>query len=162
MGKKWSRANKIGLFGAIVAVIALIIAALPYAADVWRHFSGPSAAITEPAPGSVQPNNMFGAQGTSRNIPDGDDLWLVVRSGIEARWYPVTRIVPVNGPWIVGGGLIRPALGSQIIELIMLSDSNEASFINYVKALQLKQLNPGLSSLPNGYTLLASAQIQVQ
>jgi len=151
--------NKITLF---VGLAALIVGLIPYAIDIERHFTGPHASISEPASGSIQPNNMFSAYGTASNIPSGDDLWLVVRSGVEARWYPSTRLVPLNGDWIVGGGINRPSAGPQVLELILLPDSREGTFVNYVNALRLHDLNPGMSQLPSGYTVLYSAQIVVQ
>jgi hypothetical protein len=159
MAKKWTRANKIALF---VGIAALAVALIPYAIDVVRHFTGPRGSISEPAPGSIQPNNMFSADGTASNIPSGDDLWLVVRSGVGGRWYPAARVAPINGQWLVGGGIVRPAAGPQILELILLPDSSEATFVNYVSALRLHDLNPGLRQLPSGYKVLYSEQIVVQ
>jgi hypothetical protein len=159
MVRRWTRANKIALF---VGIAALAVALIPYAIDIVSHFKGPRASIIQPAPQSIQPNNMFSADGTASNIPAGDDLWLVVRSGVGARWYPSTRLSPINGQWIVGGGIIRPAAGPQFLEVIMLPDSSEATFVNYVNALRLQNLNPGLAELPSGYKVLYSAQIDVQ
>jgi hypothetical protein len=157
---KWHRADKISLVSLIVAIAAL--SGSPYVSKVYQHFSGPDATITEPQNGSVQSSYLFGASGTARNIPAGDDLWLVVRAAGNGEWYPVTRLIPQNGLWIVGANVIRPANGSQTLEVIMLPDSNEATFNDYVNALDgPKHSNPGVSSLPAGYTIEAVAHLLI-
>lgn len=156
----WSRTDKIARLGLVVAVVTAIGVLIPYAIDVYNHLTGPAAAFAEPVNGSAQTSSL-GASGTAHNIPLSDDLWLAVRSGIEARWYPVERLVVQNGHWSVGPGIIWPASGTQELQIIMLSDSDEASFINYVQAHNLQHKNPGLSNLPPGYQVLKTVQIEV-
>jgi hypothetical protein len=115
-----------------------------------------------PTDGSTQPSNL-GATGTATNIPRDDDLWLVIRSGIEGRWYPVSRIVPQdNGVWKIPRDVIQPAKGFQEIEVIMLSDSDEAQFIDYVKQRMATGADLGLSSIPSVHMLEAVARITVR
>jgi hypothetical protein len=155
----WSRADKIS---AAIAVIALGAAVTPYVSDVVKHFTGPRATIIMPVDGSTHPRS-FGATGTAANIPRDDDLWLVIRSGIEGRWYPVSRIVPqANGAWTIPRGVIQPATGFQEIEVIMLSDSDEAQFIDYVNQRMKTSADPGLSSIPSVYSLEAVVRITVR
>ena len=61
----------------------------------------------------------------------------------------------------IGPGFIWPAVGPQELQIIMLNDSDEASFINYVQVLYLQHKNPGLSNLPPGYQVLKTVQIEV-
>jgi hypothetical protein len=158
----WTRAEKISATSAAIAVIALGIAATPSVSDVVKHFTGPRATIAMPAEGSTQPGNL-GATGTATNIPRDDDLWLVIRSGIEGRWYPVSRIVPqANGVWTIPRDVIQPAKGFQEIEVIMLSDSDEAQFIDYVNQRISTGADPGLSSIPSVYSLEAVVRITVR
>jgi hypothetical protein len=155
----WSRADKIS---AAIGVIALGTAVAPYVSDVVKHFTAPRATITVPADGSTQPSDL-GACGTSTNIPRDDDLWLVTRSGIEGRWYPVTRIVPqANGNWTVPRNVIQPATGFQEIEVLMLSDSDEAQFIDYANRREATGADPGLSNIPSVHSLEAVARITVR
>jgi hypothetical protein len=156
----WSRADKIN---GLTAVIALLVAVQPYAYDAWNHFAGPRATITGPVDGSTEPNQDFGASGTAKHIPRDDDLWLVTRSGIEGRWYPVTRIVPdAEGKWVVPKNVIQPAKGFQEIEVIRLSISDGAQFIDYVNRRTTNGSDPGVSSIPSIYELEAVARITVQ
>jgi hypothetical protein len=150
------------VIGTTISIIALFIASLPYLSDAVEHFTGPRAAITTPADGSTPPSD-FGATITAANIPRDDDLWLVIRSGIEGRWYPVRRIVPpANGVWTIPRGVIRPAKGLQEIEVMMLSDSDEAQFIDYVNRREATGNDPGLSTIPSIYSLKAVTRITVR
>ncbi len=150
------------VIGTTISIIALLVASLPYLSDVVKHFTGPRAAITMPADGSTQPSN-FGATITAANIPHDHDLWLVIRSGIEGRWYPIRRIVPpASGVSTIPRGVIRPAKGFQEIEVMMLSDSDEGQFIDYVNRREATGIDPGLSTIPSVYSLEAVTRITVR
>ena len=155
----WSRADKIN---GVAALVALVVAVQPYAHAAWNHFAGPQATITAPADGSTEQNQDFGASGTAKHISRDDDLWLVIRSGIEGRWYPVTRIIPgSDGGWVVPRQVIQPAKGRQEIQVIRLSISDEAQFIDYVNRRASNRSDPGLSTIPSVHKLEAVARIIV-
>jgi hypothetical protein len=57
--------------------------------------------------------------------------------------------------------VIQPATGFQEIEVIMLSDSDEAQFIDYVNRRKLTGTDPGVSNIPSVHSLEAVARIIV-
>jgi hypothetical protein len=104
--------------------------------------------------------NTFGAGGTASHIPESDDLWLVVRSGIEGRWYPDARLAPEDGAWRLQPRELCPASGPQELEVWLVPQTADGELIAYRKALDAGQA-PGLNSMPPTATLEAVASISV-
>jgi hypothetical protein len=100
-----------------------------------------------------------GATGTAHNKPSDEDLWLVKRSGIEGRWYPVGRLlVKSDGSWTVPA--LSPALGQQELYVILVPITEDAQFIDYVNNLANSDL--GISSLPPASMVEAVSSINVK
>jgi hypothetical protein len=84
----------------------------------------------------------------ARRVPLNTDLWLVLRAGVEGRWYPVSLISVHNGPWTVKSRFITPATGPQELDLILVPVTDDAQFIDYLKIKEQTGADPGISSLP--------------
>lgn len=164
IGKQpWSRADKINRWIAVLALMAAIIALAPYVQHGIAWLRRPSATITTPTNGSIfYTNHKRGAGGIARHIPLNSDLWLVLRSGVEGRWYPVARISIHNGPWTVQSKFITPAVGPQELALILVPITDDAQFIDYVDRKYQTGADPGISSLPPLGVLETICQINVQ
>ena len=153
----WSRADRITLS---TAILALLVAVTPVATHFWEGLHSVHATITTPATGSVyHASEDPGATGTGHNKPSDDDLWLVKRSGIEGRWYPVERLlIQSDGQWTVPA--LHPALGQQELYVILVPITEDAQFIDYVK--NLGRSDPGISSLPPGSVVKAVSSFIVK
>ncbi len=158
MAEKWSRADRINL---VVASIAILSVLITYGLRFWNYIHRPQVQITSPHDGASARDNTIGAKGTAGNIPPSDDLWFVVRSGIEGRWYPVTNLVLKNGHWSVGRRLICPASGAQDFEVFLVSDTSQAQLHQYLRKSQHLRTPPGLDSMPAGAVLKAVSHITV-
>jgi hypothetical protein len=89
-------------------------------------------------------------------------LWLVKRSGIEGRWYPVERLhIKSDGSWT--SGPLRPGLGEQELYVILVPITEDAQFIDYVNKLVNSgyRSDPGISSLPPDSEVEAVSSITV-
>ena len=157
MKQSWSRADRIN---GVTAILALVVALTPVATHFWRSLHSVHATITTPATGSVfHASEDHGATGTAHNKPSDEDLWLVKRSGIEGRWYPVGRLlVKSDGSWTVPA--LSPALGQQELYVILVPITEDAQFIDYVN--NLANSDPGISSLPPASMVEAVSSINVK
>jgi hypothetical protein len=159
--EKWSRADKVNGIAALIACLGLVLGVgLPGILHLVSYLKRSQASITWPVDNSKMTNNTFGAYGTAENIPADADLWLIVRSGIEGRWYPIQRLRIVNGSWHVGKKWICPAPGPQELVIYLVPDSEEGQLYAYqTSGAQLKGL--GINSIPLYSTVKATASVQI-
>jgi hypothetical protein len=156
--RKWSRADKINLSVSLAALLGVLGGvAVPALVRLYRYVERPRVTISSPRSGTALPNNRFGANGTAVHIPPGDQLWLVVLSGVQGRWYPVTPLTVREGGWSIARGVICPAAGSQVLEVFMVPGSGASQFEFY----RNNGANTGIYSVPPSAILKAAARIQV-
>lgn len=158
MAEKWSRADKINLWIALIACVGI---AVPYGKAIDRHFRRPQATITSPSPDEVMPNNTFGAAGTARNIPQGSDLWIVVRSGDEGRWYPDGRIIVRGNKWTYARWQLCTGYGVQYLQVFLVTFSAEKDLFSFIRS-SARQQEKGVNSMPPGARLEYSRRIKVR
>jgi hypothetical protein len=156
--ERWSRADKINRWIAVSAVIAALIALAPWAKNVYDWVQRPRAAISSPFNGEHVRTNTFGVAGTAANVPADADLWLVVRSGVEGRWYPIGRFLVTNGKWTSGVHDLCP--GPHDIEVFLVPDNGGAQFFTYVGSKAQHQ-GVGIDSIPPTAVLEGTSQIIV-
>jgi hypothetical protein len=153
----WSRPDKINLGILIVAFVVLVLPYLQHwVSSQWR----PQASILSPANNARIADNTFGANGSAKYIPDNSDLWLIVRSGIQGRWYPIQRLRVVNGSWQVGRKRICPTPGPQQLELFLVPDSEDEQLFNY-QSSSVQLHSEGITSVPPDSTVEAISNIEV-
>jgi hypothetical protein len=157
---KWSHADKISLFTALIALLAALAALAPYVADGIHYLGRSRVTIDSPKNGTTEGDNAFGAEGTASSIPSDSDLWIVVRAEVEGLWYPAGRLVLVAGHWVVHAKLLCPATGPQEIEVYMIPDTSEAGLFAYVNGPDFGT-STGVNSLPPGAILEATSDVQV-
>jgi hypothetical protein len=95
------------------------------------YISSPSVSIRSPLPLTREPNNGFGANGLIYHKPSGMDLWLVVESGIEHRYYPFNSLAVQDNEWRVPTSEICTASGWQIIQLYLVPNTADAILFTY-------------------------------
>jgi hypothetical protein len=115
--------------------------------------------VRSPLPSSDAPNNTFGADGLAENVPSDMDLWLVVESGVERKYYPFGSLHVDNTEWNVAPNKICPALGSQIIQLYLLPKAADGSLYTY--ALNGTKHLDGIRAMPTDAVLEAQSKITV-
>jgi hypothetical protein len=155
--EKWSRADKINFF---VAAFAVITTMVPPGVHALNYLQRPRAAITSPFPGEHVPNNTFGVTGTATSIPANDDLWLVVRAGIQGRWYPIRRVLVTDGKWAVGPNKLCPQPGPHDIEIFLVPNNGGGQFFAYVGS-KAQSEGLGIDSIPPTAVLEAVSQVIV-
>jgi hypothetical protein len=144
------RSDKKATVALLVAIVALVA---PWGQSAWVHFHEASASIIVSIPGLKTSPRMtvrspFDVHGEWNNITPAEDMWLMVRSGNEGRWYPVERLQKdANGKWATTGKAIQPAIGLQEIEILQVPVTADGTLIDYIKNLQ-KRGDPGLNSPP--------------
>jgi hypothetical protein len=144
------------LAAAVISLAAFLVAAIQPISSFFARFSRPQVTIQYPSAGMHMPNNTFGARGTEQHIPLSSDLWLVVRSGVEGRWYPVINLTISNGKWSINSDWICPASGLQDIQVYLVPNTDEEALFNYVKGGK-----HGISSLPPGAVLEATHAVNI-
>ncbi len=87
------------------------------------------------------------------------DLWLVVKSGVEGKYYPLESLHVEDNGWNVPERKICTALGSQIIQLYLVPKTADGSLYTY--ALDGSQHLVGIGAMPTGSVREAQAQINV-
>ncbi len=157
MSEEWSRADKINLSIVLTACLAI---ALPYGLQLLRFIQRPQAAIIAPVSGVRVLNNTFGANGTARNIPADSELWLVVKSGVEGRWYPWGPLSVSGGRWAVPPDRICPGYGPQYLQVFKVTDTETGDLFAFIRGSQSLQ-RQGINSLPPGAVLEASTRVIV-
>lgn len=119
------RRSKQSLGALVISIIALVVAAWqPIIVPAIDHFRDPRVTFTYPKPGTRLATNIFGAWGTASHIPASSALWLIVRSGIEGRFYPVRNLPVSNGTWTIGSRWICPAPGLQDLQIYLVPNSD--------------------------------------
>jgi hypothetical protein len=157
---KWTKADKMNGAGVLVAILGLVGGVLvPNLWHLHNYLNRPQASISWPNEQAKIPNNAFGAQGTAHHIPTDSDLWLIVRSGIEGRWYPDERLTVTDGSWQVPKNMICPASGPQELVIYLVPDSAEGSLFAYKRSAAQKGL--GMNSVPIGSTVMALVTVHV-
>ncbi len=93
-------------------------------------------------------------EGTSKNIPDGSVIWVVVFLPIVQRYFPVNdpAVVLVNGDWTAQAYFGRPdEIGLEAVIYVVLANSDaQAVFRSYLAEAKSKNEYPGLERLPDG------------
>jgi hypothetical protein len=140
---KWSRADKVSFFA---AVVACLVAAVPYAVQGFRYLERPRVTIISPKNGARENANTLGVNGTAQNIPQSSDSWLVVRAGVEGRWYPFERVRLAGDRWAVKKDRICPGSGPQDIEIFLLPDTDEGQLFAYARESP-QQRKVGINSM---------------
>jgi hypothetical protein len=157
---RWTRSEQISLVAAAISLAALLVAAIQPVTSWINYLSRPKVNIQYPSDGMQAANNTFGAHGTAQDIPPSSDLWLVVRSGVEGRWYPVTHLTVSGGRWSIGRDGICPASGLQDIQIYLVPDTDEGGLFGYVRASKSQQAL-GMNSMPPGAVLEATHAVNV-
>jgi hypothetical protein len=158
--RKWKRSDRLSLAAVIAASAACVIAAIQPGAALWHWLHKAGVSITYPANDESMPNNTFGAWGTAANIPPSSDLWLIVRSGVEGRYYPTHNLQVVRGHWAIGAGKICPGAGPQDIQVYLVPNTDENDLFAYIRG-GARTRNGGMNSVPADAVLEASHQVQV-
>ena len=149
--------NRSDWIAAGALLVAAFAVAFPLVREAWDNSQKPSVTIDAPSPRKTI-KSPFGANGTWSHVSASDDLWLIVRSGIEGRWYPVGRLPKLpDHTWKTAGNAIQPALGAQQIEIFRVPETADATLINYING----RADPGLSGLPAEAERLAGEDLTV-
>jgi hypothetical protein len=159
--KQWSKADKINGAGVLVAILALIGGvALPSLWHLHNYWQRPQVSIKWPAKSAQMADNTFGANGTATHIPADSDLWLIVRSDGDGRWYPTERLPVTKGSWQIPENSICPAPGSQELVIYSIPDSEEGPLFAYLNS-KAGRNGLGMNSVPIGSVVMASATVNV-
>lgn len=100
-------------------------------------------------------------EGSAKNIPRDNELWLVVRPLPDSPWYPVKQVVPQSdGGWTVPKEQVSlmPAGDFEIFMFVATSRA-ASSFRTYLKATEGKSGTPGMEVLPPETTFLVSRRV---
>jgi hypothetical protein len=93
-------------------------------------------------------------EGTSKNIPDGSAIWVVIFLPVVQRFFPVNdpAVVLVNGNWNAQAYFGRPdEIGLEAVIYIVLADSDvQAVFRSYLAEAKSKDDYPGMEKMPEG------------
>ena len=154
---RWSRSDIISAFAALVAVAALV---LPYAIHWWQSRERPKVTIVTPSNNTTVANNTFSVSGTAQHIPQGDDLWLIVRGGIQGRWFPAQLITVSDSRWVIRKDMVCPAWGVQDLVIFMIPINNDQQLFAY-KIHRRQERGKSIASLPPSAVVEATATIQV-
>lgn len=150
--KGWTRADRLNAIG---VAVALTVAVVPLCVKLVNKLNRAEAGFSLPLPGKVA-TRAFPAHGSASNIPASSDLWIVLRSGVEGRWYPVERLNVTHGQWHVDAGTICPTAGLQELWLVLVSDTDSGQLLDYVRKYNTPPAAPhppGVSSLPPNHLL---------
>jgi hypothetical protein len=158
--KKWARSDKLSLVAVIAASVACLVSAIKPAQSVMHYLARPRVTIGYPLPGSDMPNNTFGAWGKASNIPASSELWLVVRSGVEGRYYPVDNLAIVNGTWSIRSNRICPGAGLQDIQVYLVPGTGGNALFDYIRGSAANQ-GTGINSVPPQAVLEATSNVEV-
>ena len=147
-----------------IAIISSLAAAfaIPVYNFVKLHLHPPQiqATISSPIPSTKEYDNLFGANGFAQNIPSNMELWLVVKSGVEDKYYPLEPLVIDNdGGWNIPNAKICPALGSQVIQVYLVPKAEEGSLSTY--SLDGTNHLAGIPSMPTGSVREAQSRVTV-
>ena len=154
---KWARSDKISLCAVIAATLAFLVAAIQPVESVVHHFTRSQVTITFPAAGTHLPDNTFGAWGTAADIPASSDLWLVMRSGVESRYYPTINLtLGSDGKWSIRRDVMCPAPGLQDVQIYLVPNTDENDLFDYVRSSASKT-GAGINSMPADAVLEASS-----
>jgi hypothetical protein len=133
--------------------------AYPITRDYLKEQDSPSAQITRPSNQQHVRGETLPVEGTSKNIPLDDDLWLIIRlpSGL---WFPIERIAPsADGTWEFQSDDVHiGSVGPAQLALYLAKPGQTAVLGGYVSS-RTDQHDPGMSSLPGGLVLLGTKSV---
>ena len=159
--ERWSKADKINGAGVLVAILGLIGGVVvPNLWNLYNYWHQPQASITWPTQTTHVADNTFSAHGTASHIPADSDLWLIVRSDGDGRWYPTERLIVANGSWRVPADVICPAPGPQELVVYMIPDSEEGQLFAYQNS-KTGMNGLGINSVPIGSVAEAAVTVNV-
>lgn len=156
--RNWTRSDKISLCAVIAATLAFFVSLIQPAISLTHYMTRPRVTIESPAAGISEQNNTFGSWGAARGIPASSDLWLVVRSGVEGRYYPIDNLTLMDGKWSIRSNWICPAGGLQDIQVYLVPNTDENDLFDYIRSRGPHQ---GINSMPSQAVLEASSDVQV-
>lgn len=157
--ERWTRADKINGVGSIVALVALLVAAIPESVNLYHnHFDSPHASITSIKDGEHLPNNKIAVSGTSQHISADSDLWLTV-SGPSDQVYPIAEL-PINTQWNATEKQVCFRIGpaTQRLDVWIAPDTNDGAFVGYMQANHTS----GFDSVPSGFVKEAQVTIHIR
>lgn len=116
----------------------------------------PAVKITEPIEGAIVETKQM-VRGTSRGVPTGQAIWVVVFVHDVTRYYPQNQFADVqaNGGWSSMTSIGIPTdVGLKFDLIAVLADSEgRTAFNNYLINAKNKNDYPGLEQLPPGVTV---------
>jgi hypothetical protein len=161
----WTRDNKINFAMMVITLLAAIAAWVPPVRDLIASQKRPTAEILEPKNDEKLRGSTHRVHGTSKNVPAGKDLWLVVRiaSGL---WFPVEKCdTNSDGSWSLqpddvhlGAAAEGTDLGVYTLSLYLVGPSESEPFQAYVRGRDAGK-DAGLMSLPGGAQYLTSISV---
>lgn len=93
-------------------------------------------------------------EGTSKNIPNGSAIWVVIFLPVVQRFFPVNdpAVILVNGDWTAQAYFGRPdEVGLEAVIYAVLADNDaQAAFRTYLAEAKSKNEFPGLEKMPEG------------
>ncbi|MFI0421809.1 hypothetical protein [Spongiactinospora sp. 9N601] len=161
--RRWARTDKIAAFAIVIsAVITLGI----WLADRQGRSVPPSGTITNIADELKVREEALFVEGKAGDIPVGSEVWLVIRAGLERRWYPVMMTRPgPDGSWRSDDDASDPqnvrlvTNGPYYIQIYCANMSAIAEFQQYkAKAIKSNKY-PGMDKLPRGAKLLDEKRV---
>jgi hypothetical protein len=116
----------------------------------------PTVKITQPAEGAMVEQTQM-VRGTSRAVPDGQVVWVVIFVQKVGRYYPQNQAADVqaNGEWASLTYIGIPSdVGLKFDLIAVLADKEgQASLDKYLVNAKNKSDYSGLGQLPNGVTV---------
>jgi hypothetical protein len=151
----WVRADKIAAISLAVAAIALVLSGIPIATAAWERFHAPSISIETPGEDEQISVQASAVTGFMANIPEDRDVWLLVRSSSEGRWYPIQTVEPQpDGSWQSEADALQLTdPGAYTLYAYLADFTASAEMKSYLTEAQASGVYPGLPSPPEGTTL---------
>lgn len=154
---KVRRLNRLQAVSLIILPVGLILLGVA----TWRYWSPrPAGAaevkITHPADGAMVAQREM-VRGTSRDVPAGHTIWVVIYPHAAPRMYPQDEpaMLQANGGWstLAAFGIERDA-GQKFDAVAVVADRNaERDFRAYLHSARGQGNWAGLASLPAGATI---------
>lgn len=91
---RWQRSDWLSLAAVAVSLIALLIPPITSQIESAR---APKASISGIEEEQKLSRSDYQVEVSYENKDDDADVWLVLRTGIEGKWYPLRRVLPSEG-----------------------------------------------------------------